>query len=105
MIAPKIFLRTSLTSVEGAALVGWKRKESGGKVVGRLRSRARSLIRSKGTSERISGTVKRCRRIVWQGRKLRKARKGVRAIAISGLWLGSVGQLKPHIPQIHPLLK
>lgn len=69
-------------------------------MVGRLRRRARSLIRSEGTSDRISGTVKRCRRIVWQGRKLRKARKGVRAIAISGLWLGSIGQLKPHGPHI-----
>jgi hypothetical protein len=97
MIAPKIFFRTSLTSVVGAAFVGWNRNSSAGSVVGRFRSFASWLIRSCGTRLLISDTVKRWRRIDWDGRKLRNAKKGVRAIAISGLWFGSVHQQCPRL--------
>ena len=81
-----------MTSELGADLVGSKRNESAGVVVGRLRSFASWLIRSVGTRLLISGTLKRCRRTDWDGRKFKNARKGVRAMAISGLWFGSVHQ-------------
>lgn len=54
-----------------------------------MRDVAREEVSSEGIRGSSSGTVRRLRRSVGRGRKLRKARKGVRAIAISGLWLGS----------------
>lgn len=68
-------------------MVGWNNDGSTGRVVGRASESARSAIRDEGMMRDSSGTVRRCRRMVGRGRKLRKARNGVRAIAISGLWL------------------
>jgi hypothetical protein len=89
MSAPKTFLSASFWAWFGDEAVGWKRNGSAGRVEGRVSVAASSSTRDWGMRGSSSGTVRRCKRTRGSGRKLRNARKGVRAMAISGLWLGS----------------